>query len=169
MPERLRDGDRKSTLEPRAPLSYGGRVLFVLVLLSQTPQAPLPWSAELAPPLGVELPVTAPAAEARPSYLQTLARGAYSLYRGTLSRAKGANCNFAPSCSRYGHEAIERVGLPLGLVLFGARLMRAHLNFDRFYRFDGDHLVDPLDDTLDWLLGEGGQDRWHSLPRSSWR
>ena len=50
--------------------------------------------------------------------------------------------------------------------MFGARLMRAHLNFDRFYRFDGVRLVDPLEDTLDWLVAPEETPRWRSLLRS---
>lgn len=146
-----------------------GPVFLTLLLLAQTPQAPLPWGNELAPPMAVERPATEAEAETRPSFLQTIGRGAFLAYRATLSHAKGNNCRFSPSCSLYGHQAIERVGLPLGLLLFGARLMRGHLNFDRFYRFDGALLVDPLDDTLDWLLGEGLHFRWSSLPPSSSR
>ena len=95
------------------------------------------------------------------SPLAHLLRGLVHVYRWTLSPILGANCRFEPSCSLYGHQAIEHLGLVPGLVLFGARLMRAHLNADRFYRFDGARLLDPLDDTLDWLTPREDHPRWY--------
>lgn len=106
--------------------------------------------------------MTAKPGEARPTVLQTIGRCFYFAYRATLSTAKGNNCAFEPSCSLYGHQAIEALGLLPGLLLFGARLMRSHLNFDRFYRFSGARLLDPLDDTLDWLLARERSITWSS-------
>ncbi|MBL9039462.1 MAG: membrane protein insertion efficiency factor YidD [Archangium sp.] len=125
--------------------------MLAFVTAAVVAQSPGPWSAPLAPAFDLESPVPVSEPMARPSLSQTIARGVYLAYRATLSSAKGPNCAFSPSCSLYGHQAIERVGLGLGLVLFGARLMRGHLNVDRFYRFEGVHLVDPLDATLSWL------------------
>ena len=123
--------------------------LLLACALSQV--APGPWDEPLAPVLSQEATAESVPLGARPSFLQEIGRGAFGAYRATMSRAKGANCAFSPSCSVYGHEAIERLGLGPGLLLFGARLMRSHLNFDRFYAFDGVHLVDPLDTTLGWM------------------
>jgi putative component of membrane protein insertase Oxa1/YidC/SpoIIIJ protein YidD len=135
------------------------------VVLAQV--APGPWDQPLAPAFPQPEPVQAPPPEARPTTLQTIGRGFYFAYRATLSRAKGSNCAFEPSCSLYGHQAIEHLGLVPGLLLFGARLMRGHLNVDRFYRFDGARLLDPLDDTLDWLTPREDHPRWYwrSSPR----
>jgi putative component of membrane protein insertase Oxa1/YidC/SpoIIIJ protein YidD len=131
----------------------------LLLLLAQI--APGPWDQPLAPAFPVERPAAEPAQEPRPTVLQTIGRGFYFAYRATLSKAKGSNCAFEPSCSLYGHQAIEHLGLVPGLFLFGARLMRSHLNFDRFYRFDGARLLDPLDDTLDWLTPREDHPRWY--------
>jgi putative component of membrane protein insertase Oxa1/YidC/SpoIIIJ protein YidD len=138
-------------------------VLFTLVTVILTQVSPGPFDAPLAPTFPAETPVVPTAPDSRPMFLQTIARGAYGAYRATLSNAKGSNCNFAPSCSVYGHQAIEHLGLIPGLLLFGARLMRGHVNFDRFYRFDGARLVDPLDDTLAWLTPREGDLRWYWL------
>lgn len=140
--------------------------LLLTVVLAQPAHAPPPWSAPLAPALTEWKTPEAASPRARATFLQTIARGAYQSYRVTLSSAKGDNCRFAPSCSLYGHQAIEKVGLVFGLVLFGARLMRGHVNFDRFYRFDGARLLDPLEDTLDWLVAPEETPRWRSLQRS---
>ena len=35
-------------------------------------------------------------------------------------------CRFAPSCSLYAREAIERYGLSRGVLLAGRRLLRCH-------------------------------------------
>lgn len=136
-----------------------------MVVLGQV--APGPWDQPLAPTFDLPAVEVALDAPARPTTLQTIGRGFYFAYRATLSNAKGNNCLFEPSCSLYGHEAIEHVGLVPGLLLFGARLMRSHLNFDRFYRFDGARLLDPLDETLDWLTPREDHPRWYlrSSPR----
>jgi putative component of membrane protein insertase Oxa1/YidC/SpoIIIJ protein YidD len=131
----------------------------LLAVLAQV--APFPWDQPLAPAFPAPEAVAAPSPEARPTLLQTIGRGFYFAYRATISSAKGSNCRFEPSCSLYGHQAIEHLGLVPGLVLFGARLMRAHLNADRFYRFDGARLLDPLDDTLDWLTPREDHPRWY--------
>ncbi|MDP3506088.1 MAG: membrane protein insertion efficiency factor YidD [Myxococcales bacterium] len=138
-------------------------MLAALVTVVLTQVAPGPFSAPLAPTFPEPAPEAVATPEARPTFLQTIARGAYGAYRATLSTAKGSNCNFSPSCSVYGHQAIETVGLVPGLLLFGARLMRGHVNFDRFYRFDGARLVDPLDDTLAWLTPREEDLRWYWL------
>lgn len=132
-----------------------------LMVLAQV--APPPWDMPLAPGFPEPVAYASPADEVRPTVLQTIGRGFYSAYRATLSSAKGNTCIFQPSCSVYGHQAIEHLGLVPGLVLFGARLIRAHLNFDRFYRFDGARLLDPLDDTLGWLTPREDHPRWYWL------
>jgi putative component of membrane protein insertase Oxa1/YidC/SpoIIIJ protein YidD len=132
----------------------------LLAVVSQL--SPGPWEQPLAPVFTEGAPVAAERADARPTVLQTIGRGFYFAYRATLSSAKGNTCAFEPSCSLYGHQAIEALGLVPGLLLFGARLMRSHLNFDRFYRFSGARLLDPLDDTLDWLLARETSTPWSS-------
>ncbi len=88
-----------------------------------------------------------------PSFLQTIGRGAYLAYRATLSGAKGRTCRFSPSCSLYGHQAIEHYGLLPGLVLFAGRLLRAHVNYGelRYAEIDDFTLLHTLSDSLPFV------------------
>ena len=48
------------------------------------------------------------------------------LYRALLSPLLGPRCRFAPSCSAYAVEAIERHGIARGLWLALRRVARCH-------------------------------------------
>lgn len=48
------------------------------------------------------------------------------IYRGTLSPLRGPSCRYAPSCTSYAIEAIERHGAVRGLALAVRRLLRCH-------------------------------------------
>ena len=47
-------------------------------------------------------------------------------YQLTLSRALPPSCRFAPSCSHYGYEAIEKHGALKGTWLAVKRVARCH-------------------------------------------
>ena len=47
-------------------------------------------------------------------------------YRRFVSPLLSARCKFAPTCSAYAVEAIERYGILRGLVLAGWRLLRCN-------------------------------------------
>ena len=47
-------------------------------------------------------------------------------YRHFVSPLKPACCRFAPTCSAYAVEAIEKRGPLVGLALIGWRLLRCH-------------------------------------------
>ena len=57
---------------------------------------------------------------------QRLGVGAVRLYQATLSPLLGPACRYAPSCSQYAAEAIERHGLGRGSWLAARRLLRCH-------------------------------------------
>jgi putative component of membrane protein insertase Oxa1/YidC/SpoIIIJ protein YidD len=99
---------------------------FVILVLHNGGISPKPFATPQAPSLSPKAAVPRPEA---PTYLQTIALGAYWTYRATLSAAKGPNCVFKPSCSAFGKEAIAAHGLIAGLFLFAARLLRAHVNY----------------------------------------
>ncbi|MFC2050768.1 membrane protein insertion efficiency factor YidD [Chloroflexota bacterium] len=48
------------------------------------------------------------------------------LYQSTVSRVTPSACRFAPTCSHYAYEAIERHGFLKGSWLAARRLARCH-------------------------------------------
>ena len=55
-----------------------------------------------------------------------LLQGIFKLYYWILSPILGNRCRFAPSCSEYAHQALERHGVSKGLYLTTKRLCRCH-------------------------------------------
>jgi putative membrane protein insertion efficiency factor len=49
-----------------------------------------------------------------------------SAYRYTLRPLLGANCRFAPTCSDYAREAVEKYGASRGAWLAARRILRCH-------------------------------------------
>ena len=47
-------------------------------------------------------------------------------YKRLLSPFLGKNCRFYPTCSEYMFEAIDKYGLPKGLLLGTKRLLKCH-------------------------------------------
>ena len=48
------------------------------------------------------------------------------LYQYLFRPLLGANCRFAPSCSEYAREAIEKHGAAKGTLLAARRVLRCH-------------------------------------------
>jgi hypothetical protein len=48
------------------------------------------------------------------------------LFRVARRALGGPSCRFAPSCTEYAHQALERLPLPRAGVLVIARLLRCH-------------------------------------------
>jgi putative membrane protein insertion efficiency factor len=77
---------------------------------------------------------------------------AISIYQNTLSPLQGGVCNFSPSCSRFGKQAIEKYGAFWGTLMAADRLMRcnpwAPSYFGRFYReIRNNHIYDPIENN----------------------
>jgi hypothetical protein len=51
---------------------------------------------------------------------------ALRFYKSYLSVLFAGSCRFEPTCSRYAYEAIERFGVPRGILLALKRLLRCH-------------------------------------------
>lgn len=62
----------------------------------------------------------------------------FKLYYWLMSPMLGSRCRFAPSCSEYAHQALERHGAIKGLWLTIHRLCRCHPW--------GGHGIDPVPD-----------------------
>ena len=133
---------------------FSGVGIFVALAVSFNGVSPPPSGSAISPVF--KKPVVEVRDQARPSFLQTIGRGAYLAYRATLSDAKGATCRFRPSCSLYGHQAIEHYGLIPGLVLFAARLVRAHLNYGELHFPTGEDftILHSLEQSLPTLNPE---------------
>ncbi len=58
--------------------------------------------------------------------MKGLALGLIRLYQRYVSPGRPPACRFQPTCSHYGHEAIERHGLVQGAGLTVWRLLRCH-------------------------------------------
>jgi putative membrane protein insertion efficiency factor len=62
-------------------------------------------------------------------------------YQKLVSPSLGRNCRFAPTCSSYALEALERFGLVRGTMLALRRLGRCHPLFEGGY--------DPVPERID--------------------
>lgn len=56
----------------------------------------------------------------------SLVVGAIRVYRMTLSRVLPSSCRFAPSCSEYTMEAVQRFGVLRGLWMGLRRISKCH-------------------------------------------
>jgi len=66
------------------------------------------------------------------SFAQELALSALRFYKAYLSLFVGGSCRFAPTCSMYAYEAVERFGVARGSWLALKRLLRCHPLSGRF-------------------------------------
>jgi len=66
-------------------------------------------------------------------------------YQTYLSPLDASHCPFAPTCSEYARQAIEKYGLVVGIIMAADRLQRDNGMGDRFYTRDPatHRLLDP--------------------------
>ena len=78
------------------------------------------------------LALAAPAGEAhagedpKPGLFRSTVALWFQVYQRGISPSDGPRCSLHPTCSRYAVEALEGHGVPLGLWMTTARLMRDH-------------------------------------------
>jgi len=69
------------------------------------------------------------------------------IYQNSFSLVQGDVCNFTPSCSHFGYEAIKYHGLIKGLLLTSDRLQRCHSGawkyLNKYYTLKIDSLRGP--------------------------
>lgn len=72
--------------------------------------------------------------------------GAIRFFQEYISPTDGARCQFSPTCSAFGHQAIHRHGPWLGVLMTADRLMRCGYGTDpeRYPRLPNGRLADPV-------------------------
>ncbi len=58
--------------------------------------------------------------------MSTILASLIRVYQYLFRPLLGANCRFAPTCSEYAHEAIEKHGAAKGALLAVRRVLRCH-------------------------------------------
>jgi putative membrane protein insertion efficiency factor len=96
------------------------------------------------PPKKVSHPIAADGATADTVSQPLL--GAIRFFQEYISPLDGARCQFSPTCSAYGHQAIHQRGPWLGVLMTTDRLMRCgYLSEpDTYPRLPNGRLADPV-------------------------
>ena len=78
--------------------------------------------------------------------IESLFKGAIRFYQVFISSQDMPVCNFVPSCSQFGAEAISRLGIVRGVLLASDRLQRCNGVSTSRYRIDysSGRLMDPI-------------------------
>ena len=74
------------------------------------------------------------------------------MYQVVFSSQDGSSCQFRPSCSHYGAEAIKKYGPLQGVLMTGDRLLRCNPYTEDRYKTAPDHYhsADPVEDHVLW-------------------
>jgi putative component of membrane protein insertase Oxa1/YidC/SpoIIIJ protein YidD len=78
--------------------------------------------------------------------IKSLLKGAIRFYQAYISSQDMPVCNFVPSCSQFGAEAISRLGVVRGVLLTSDRLQRCNGVSTSRYQIDynSGRLIDPI-------------------------
>lgn len=117
------------------------QLLLIAFLLNQCPDAP--WEPTPTHKIAIQDTVQN-RDEFKP--LQWLILSSISIYRRTWSRAQGDVCNFVPSCSQYGYQAIKKYGFFFGGLMAADRMERCNYSCWRYY---------PQYYDVKWVEGRG--------------
>jgi putative component of membrane protein insertase Oxa1/YidC/SpoIIIJ protein YidD len=81
-----------------------------------------------------------------PFGIESLLKGAIRFYQVFISSQDMPACNFVPSCSQFGAEAISRLGVVRGVLLTSDRLQRCNGVSTSRYQIDynSGRLIDPI-------------------------
>jgi putative membrane protein insertion efficiency factor len=72
-------------------------------------------------------------------------------YQIIISPQQGQVCNFSPSCSSYGYEAIKKYGPLSGILMTSDRLQRCHYcAYGEYHLSPGDKFYDPVQNHCLW-------------------
>jgi len=81
---------------------------------------------------------------------QLVVRSLFDIYQNVVSSSQGDVCNFSPSCSHFGRQAVEKNGILLGTLMAADRLTRcnpwAYLYYGTYYvKMQHGKIFDPID------------------------
>jgi putative membrane protein insertion efficiency factor len=118
-------------------------LLFLAAGLILAPQDGFASSATMKGPSGAR---SAPPAAATDESTSRPLLGAIRFFQAYISPIDGARCQFAPTCSAFGHQAISRHGPWLGLLMTTDRLMRCSYWTDpvAYPHLPNGRLADPV-------------------------
>lgn len=90
---------------------------------------------------------------AQPFGIELLLKGAIKFYQVFISSQDMPVCNFVPSCSQFGAEAISRLGVVRGILLTSDRLQRCNSVSTSRYQIDynSGRLIDPIQTYCEML------------------
>ena len=115
------------TVHKRNPARCCVGVLVVWSLLSMTNLAQgLETHGMKAPQSDLVSTFPTSVAVTKPSTLSAALLGSVRFYQKWISPVDGPRCNFSPTCSRFGYEAVHDHGPFLGVVMTADRLMRCN-------------------------------------------
>jgi putative membrane protein insertion efficiency factor len=105
-----------------------GLIAFCLMIVGNTVSAGSIETAAMKAPKTVQLvhPLPKPA-DAQGNSLQAVLLGSVHFFQKWISPVDGPRCNFSPTCSRFGYQAVEHHGPALGIILTADRLMRCNV------------------------------------------
>lgn len=88
---------------------------------------------------------------ASPASLKSLLLGGVRFFQKQISPIDGPRCNFSPTCSQYGYQAVHDQGSLQGVVMIADRLMRCSFWTEAgpdYMRLPNGALSDPVANNL---------------------
>lgn len=85
------------------------------------------------------------------SPFQLVMLGSVRFFQAWISPIDGSRCNFSPTCSQYGYEAVHNYGSLLGIIMTADRLMRCSYLTEtgpEYNRLPNGTLHDPVASNL---------------------
>lgn len=89
--------------------------------------------------------------EPSPGSLKSFLLGGVRFFQKQISPIDGPRCNFSPTCSQYGYQAVHDHGSALGIVMTADRLMRCSYWTEAgpdYVRLPNGALSDPVANNL---------------------
>ena len=83
------------------------------------------------------------------STAQIVALTSIRLYKKVISPYLGAQCNFSPTCSEFGFQAIQKFGFLKATVMTADRLSRDHgfIRFEDYPQDESGHFINTVEDS----------------------